>query len=76
MPCIFLISMGLISNMTIPAPIGSSVKIKKNVDKPYCSEIESIKLPEIPARVFAMKLATNHIPNIKPTSLAGANLLT
>ena len=75
-PCIFLIKIGLINNMTIPAAIGNNVNIMKNVDNPYFSEMESIKLPDNPARRFAMKLATNQIPNIRPISFTGANLLT
>ena len=60
----------------IPAPIGISVKIKKNVESPCSSNIGSIKLAVHPPITPAKKLEINQIPNIRPTNLTGANLLT
>ena len=59
-----------------PTAIGRMVKIKKKVDIEYSALILSIRLPVAPASQFPIAVHVNQTPNINPTSLAGANLLT
>jgi hypothetical protein len=70
-----LISVLFNPNITKPAAIGRKVKIKKKTEIEYVAVMPSIKLPVSPAKVLAMKVATNQIPNINPTIFTGDNLL-
>ncbi|MCY1552590.1 hypothetical protein D9M68_889970 [compost metagenome] len=56
--------------------MGRMVKIRKKVEIEYSALILSIKPPDFPARKLPMAVQVNQTPNIKPTSFAGANLLT
>ena len=51
------------------------VKIKKKTEMEYLAVILSIRLPVRPASVLAINVATNHIPNIRPTIFTGESLL-
>ena len=62
-------------NITNPAVIGMMVKIKKKTEMEYLAVILSIRLPVSPASVLATNVATNQIPNIRPTIFNGESLL-
>lgn len=59
----------------MPAVMAIMVKIKKKADIEYSALILSIRLPVFPARKLAIAEAVNHTPNMRPTYLAGDNLL-
>ena len=62
-------------NRINPAATGMMVKKRKNVEIEYCAVMVSIKLPLRPASVLAINVATNQIPNIRPTTFTGDSLL-
>jgi hypothetical protein len=61
--------------MINPATMGMIVKIRKKTEIEYSDVMPSIRLPVRPASVLAINVATNHIPNIRPTIFAGESLL-
>lgn len=65
MPCINLFNNGFNKATRIPPAIGTMVKIKKKVDRSYCSVTDSIIPPKEPASLLPMAMARYHIPNIK-----------
>jgi len=75
MPCIFFTSVLFKPNIIKPAATGMMAKIIKKKEIEYLCVMPSIRLPVRPANVLAIKVATNQIPNIKPTTLTGESLL-
>lgn len=59
-----------------PATIGTTVKIRKNVDREYSLVIFSICPPNKAANLFPIATARYHIPNMKAIILGGTNFDT
>lgn len=60
----------------MPAAIGITIKMLKNPAIEVVVDILSIKLAVSPAKKFPIKVHIKKTPNIIPTSLFGASLLT
>ena len=63
-------------SISTPASTGTAVKIRKKLDKPYDSEIESIKLPVQPRRNWLLRCTQTKIQTSNQPIVLGASLLT